>query len=127
MTIMRLTEHDGAKITSGRVLMRLKDGVGIRLDFAEPSTLTAVNLTTARNNGGTIELRRCWSVPVSPLAAATFVDAAAVGRRLTPGLLRDVDAGAGARIALPGLPGVPVEIRAIRVEAQQLVELSAGK
>jgi glutathione transport system ATP-binding protein len=26
MTIMRLTEHDGAKITGGRILMRLKDG-----------------------------------------------------------------------------------------------------
>ncbi|MEJ1117363.1 ABC transporter ATP-binding protein [Phyllobacterium sp. CCNWLW109] len=26
MTVMRLTEHDGAKITGGRVLMRLKDG-----------------------------------------------------------------------------------------------------
>lgn len=26
MTIMRLTEHDGAKVTRGRILMRLKDG-----------------------------------------------------------------------------------------------------
>lgn len=26
MTLMRLTEHDGAKITGGRILMRLKDG-----------------------------------------------------------------------------------------------------
>ena len=26
MTIMRLTEHDGARITGGRILMRLKDG-----------------------------------------------------------------------------------------------------
>src|SRR5690606_17772364 len=35
----------------------LKDGVGVRLNFAEPSTLTAVTVTTARNNGGAIELR----------------------------------------------------------------------
>ena len=46
------TKHYGSPDYGG-----LKDGVGIRLDFAEPSTLTAVNLTTARNNGGTIELR----------------------------------------------------------------------
>ena len=35
----------------------LKDGVGVRLEFGEPSTFTAVTITTARNNGGTIELR----------------------------------------------------------------------
>ncbi len=35
----------------------LKDGVGVRLNFAEPSTLSAVTVTTARNNGGVIELR----------------------------------------------------------------------
>lgn len=46
------TKHYGSPDYGG-----LKDGVGIRLTFAEPSTLTAVHLTTARNNGGTIELR----------------------------------------------------------------------
>ena len=35
----------------------LKEGVGVRLNFAEPSTFSAVTVTTARNNGGTIELR----------------------------------------------------------------------
>ncbi|WP_394216723.1 hypothetical protein [Brachybacterium vulturis] len=34
----------------------LKEGVGIRLHFAEPSTFTAVTVTTALNNGGAIEL-----------------------------------------------------------------------
>ncbi|MGP9707474.1 hypothetical protein [Brachybacterium sp. AOP24-D1-21] len=46
------TKHYGSPDYGG-----LKEGVGIRLNFAEPSTLTAVTLTTARNNGGTIELR----------------------------------------------------------------------
>lgn len=35
----------------------LKEGVGVRLDFGEPSTFTGVMVTTALNNGGTIELR----------------------------------------------------------------------
>ena len=35
----------------------IKEGVGIRLQFAEPSTFTALTVTTARNNGGVIELR----------------------------------------------------------------------
>ncbi|MBB5832982.1 hypothetical protein [Brachybacterium aquaticum] len=35
----------------------LKEGVGVRIDFAEPSQLTTVTVTTARNNGGTLELR----------------------------------------------------------------------
>ena len=35
----------------------LKDGVGIRLNFAEPSQVTAVTVATARNQGGMIELR----------------------------------------------------------------------
>ena len=40
------------------------------------------------------------------VGGAAFVDASAVGRRLTPGLLRDVDAGVGARIGVPGVRGV---------------------
>ena len=35
----------------------LKDAIEVRVDLAEPSTLTAVVLTTARNTGGTIEMR----------------------------------------------------------------------
>src|SRR5699024_3319824 len=35
----------------------LQEGVGIRLQFAEPSSFTALTATTARNNGGLIELR----------------------------------------------------------------------
>lgn len=35
----------------------LKEGVGIRLQFAESSTFKALTVTTARNNGGLIELR----------------------------------------------------------------------
>nr|WP_245349438.1 hypothetical protein [Brachybacterium fresconis] len=35
----------------------LKDGVGIRIDLAEKSELSAVTVTTARNTGGTLELR----------------------------------------------------------------------
>lgn len=34
----------------------LKDGTGIKLTFAEESTITKVTVTTARNTGGTIEL-----------------------------------------------------------------------
>ncbi|MEE1618537.1 hypothetical protein [Brachybacterium sp. J153] len=35
----------------------LKEGVGLYVDLAEPSRLTAVTVTTARNTGGVIELR----------------------------------------------------------------------
>jgi len=35
----------------------LKEGVGVRIDLAEESTLSAVVVTTARNSGGTLELR----------------------------------------------------------------------
>lgn len=35
----------------------LKDGVGVRLDLAEESTLSTVAVTTARNSGGVLELR----------------------------------------------------------------------
>ena len=34
----------------------IKDGTGIKLTFAEESTITKVTVTTARNTGGTIEL-----------------------------------------------------------------------
>jgi hypothetical protein len=35
----------------------IKDGVGMRVSFAEKSTVKAITVTTARNNGGTLELR----------------------------------------------------------------------
>ncbi|ASK65812.1 hypothetical protein CFK39_08175 [Brachybacterium avium] len=35
----------------------LKEGVGIRVHFSEASTFTALTLTTAKNNGGVVELR----------------------------------------------------------------------
>lgn len=35
----------------------LKDGVGVRIDLAEESTLSSVVVTTARNSGGVLELR----------------------------------------------------------------------
>lgn len=35
----------------------LKDGVGVRVHLAEPSELKAVTVTTAKNTGGTLELR----------------------------------------------------------------------
>jgi hypothetical protein len=46
------TKHYGSPDFGG-----LKDGAGVRLEFAEPSTLKTVTVTTARNNGGLIELR----------------------------------------------------------------------
>lgn len=46
------TQHYGSPDFGG-----LHGGLGIRLQFAEPSTLNAVTLTTALNNGGTVELR----------------------------------------------------------------------
>ena len=53
----------------------LKEGVGIRLDFAEPSTFTAVTLSTAQNNGGVIELRSVAEdgSPGEVLATGEFV------------------------------------------------------
>ena len=46
------TKHYGSPDFGG-----LKEGAGVRLTFAEESTLKKVTVTTARNNGGRIELR----------------------------------------------------------------------
>ena len=53
----------------------LKEGVGIRLQFAEPSTFKALTVTTARNNGGLIELRTVNEdgSPGEVLASGEFV------------------------------------------------------
>ncbi|WP_193106316.1 hypothetical protein [Brachybacterium sp. FME24] len=58
----RLTDGDPGTFWSTRHYASpdyggLQDGVGIRVNFAEPSKVTAVTVTTARNNGGTLELR----------------------------------------------------------------------
>jgi hypothetical protein len=53
------------------------------------------------------EAQQWWSGPAGlRLGAAAFADAARVSRRLGPGVRGDVDAGVGARAAVPGLPGV---------------------
>lgn len=46
------TKHYGSPDYGG-----LKEGVGIRLNFAEPSQVTSVTVATSRNQGGTLELR----------------------------------------------------------------------
>ena len=53
------------------------------------------------------EAQQWWSGPAGlRLGAAAFADAARVSRRLGPGVRGNVDAGVGARAAVPGLPGV---------------------
>ncbi|MDN5900762.1 MAG: hypothetical protein L0H74_11915, partial [Brachybacterium sp.] len=53
----------------------LKEGVGMRMHFTEPSTFTALTLTTARNNGGLVELRSVNEdgSPGEVLASGEFV------------------------------------------------------
>ncbi|MGP5078588.1 hypothetical protein ACTXKZ_11035 [Brachybacterium alimentarium] len=46
------TQHYGSPDFGG-----IKEGVGMRLSFAEESQLSVVTVTTARNTGGTLELR----------------------------------------------------------------------
>ena len=58
----RITDGDPGSFWSTQIYANpqygnLKDGAGLRLDLGEPSTLTAVVATTARNSGGVIELR----------------------------------------------------------------------
>ncbi|MFQ6485620.1 hypothetical protein [Brachybacterium epidermidis] len=58
----RITDGDPGTFWSTQIYTNpqygnLKDGAGLRLDLGEPSTLTAVVATTARNSGGVIELR----------------------------------------------------------------------
>lgn len=59
----RMTDGDPDTFWSSKIYQNAqyegteKDGVGVRLDLGETSTLTAVVLTTARNSGGAIELR----------------------------------------------------------------------
>jgi hypothetical protein len=53
------------------------------------------------------EWQRWWATRSRvQLGAATFVDAAHVGERHDPGWRHDVDLGVGARVAVPGLPGL---------------------
>lgn len=54
---------------------------------------------------GSAEAQRWWSPAVVRLGAAAFVDAARVSARWMDGPRTDVDAGAGLRVAVPGLPG----------------------
>lgn len=61
---------------------------------------------------GTVEVRR-WMRPVGKvvrLAPAAFVDIAAASRRLAPGNAWQADAGAGLRIAIPGLRVIRIDI-----------------
>jgi hypothetical protein len=57
---------------------------------------------------GSAEARYWWAGPLATRAgAALFVDGAHVdGRAVSAGTRRDVDAGVGARLALPVLPGI---------------------
>lgn len=52
------------------------------------------------------EAQQWWTVAVTRVAAAAFLDAARVFRRLDPASRTDVDAGLGARLAIPGVRGV---------------------
>jgi hypothetical protein len=54
---------------------------------------------------GSAEAQRWWHLSVTRVAAAIFADAARVGDRLLAGGTGDVDVGAGARLAVPGLAG----------------------
>ena len=56
---------------------------------------------------GSIEARRWWRVvgPVSA-AAAAFVDVGRTGLRVDQSARHDVDLGIGARVSVPGMPGV---------------------
>jgi hypothetical protein len=84
----------------GPVLLRAHPG----LDGAQ---LRTAQLSRAVVHG-TIEARRWWAGPVGTrLAVAAFLDGVRTGRRLVPdGLSAGLDAGIGARLGLPGLPGV---------------------
>jgi hypothetical protein len=54
---------------------------------------------------GSVEGQQWWPVSVARVGAALFVDAVRVSQRLTAQSRGDVDAGIGARLALPGLTG----------------------
>jgi hypothetical protein len=51
------------------------------------------------------EAQHWWGLSVARFGAAVFVDAARVASRVDPGGRGDVDAGAGVRLAIPGLRG----------------------
>ncbi|HEX7353130.1 hypothetical protein [Brachybacterium sp.] len=70
------TKHYGSPDYGG-----LKEGVGLRLHFAEPSTFTSVTLTTALNNGGSVELRAVNE-------DGTFGDVLATGEFVADGEVR---------------------------------------
>nr|WP_245354225.1 hypothetical protein [Brachybacterium sacelli] len=58
----RLTDEDPATFWSTQHYASpdyggLKEGIGLRMDLAEKSKVSAVTVTTARNTGGTLELR----------------------------------------------------------------------
>jgi hypothetical protein len=55
---------------------------------------------------GSIEAQYWWNLALSRVAGALFLDAANVSGRLDPGVRRDVDAGVGARLAIPGVRGI---------------------
>jgi hypothetical protein len=56
---------------------------------------------------GSAEAQRWWApVPLLRAAGALFVDAARTAERLGRPAVHDVDAGAGARLAIAGIPGV---------------------
>jgi hypothetical protein len=54
---------------------------------------------------GSGEAQYWWPARLAGIGAALFVDAARVGAGLNSGLRADVDVGAGARLALPGMSG----------------------
>ena len=55
---------------------------------------------------GSVEAQYWWNLALSRVAGALFLDAASVSGRLDPGARRDVDAGVGARLAIPGVRGI---------------------
>ena len=55
---------------------------------------------------GSAEVQQWWPVSVVRVGAAVFADTGVTAARLAPGVRRDVDAGVGLRLALPGMPGM---------------------
>jgi hypothetical protein len=53
-----------------------------------------------------IEAQQWWSAGIVRAAAAAFVDATRASARLDAGVRGDVDAGIGARLGVPGVPGI---------------------
>jgi hypothetical protein len=52
-----------------------------------------------------VEGQYWWDLALTRTGMAVFLDTASVGRRIHPGLQRNVDVGLGARLSIPGVRG----------------------